>query len=349
MRPELEESLRSQAKICAEMGSPIYASLLERSAEDVARGGPIADLIADWEGHPVLDALALRWMGALHYLALSDAAPALAAQLPSTGGVFDEETAFAIARELARDRADELRPMLRDGVQTNEVRRCCALHPGALRFAATTALPLRLLEIGSSAGLNLAMDRYGYDLGGVHQGLASSHLQLTAAWEGRAPPGGTLEIASREGCDVDPFDVTVTAECLRLQSFVWPDQAERLERLRFALDLARRDPPVLTRARAGDWLATRLAAPVPERATLLFHSVMWWYVPEEERERIVGLVEAAGDRADETCPLGWLRMESTGPDACELRLRRWPGGHEYRLARVHHHGAWIEWNEEERT
>ncbi len=329
------------------MGSPIHATLLERSADDAVDGGPIAALIEDWEGHPVLDALALRWVGGLHYLALRGDVPALAAQLPSTGGRFDADTAFGIAREVARDRADELRAMLREGVQTNEVRRCCALHPGALRFAATTSHALRLLEIGSSAGLNLGMDRYGYDLGGVRQGLSSSPLQLSAAWEGDPPSEGTLRVAQREGCDVDPFDVTKPDESLRLQSFVWPDQAERLERLRRAIELTQQDPPSLTRARAGDWLADRLATPAPGLATLLFHSVMWWYVPEEERDRIVALVEEAGARADREAPLGWLRMESTGPDACELRLRIWPGGSEYRLARVHHHGAWIEWNEEE--
>jgi hypothetical protein len=42
------------------------------------------------------------------------------------------------------------------GVQTNEVRRSCALQPGFLAEArAVAGLPLRLLEVGASAGLNL--------------------------------------------------------------------------------------------------------------------------------------------------------------------------------------------------
>jgi len=346
VQPDIAESMRGQARTCEEMGSPIYAALLEHSADDVEGGGPIAALLDDWEGHSVLDIDSLRWMGALHYLALGGQAPDLAEQFPSTGGRFRPDQAFEIARRLAREQADLLRPLLQEGVQTNEVRRCCALYPGALRFAAMSRHPLRLLEIGSSAGLNLCMDRYRYLLGDTPRGDPDSGLLLSCEWRGEPPPDGRLHVVSRRGCDLDPFDLTRDTQRLRLQSFVWPDQAERRERLARALAIVSPDPPEVTRARAGEWLEPRLGASEPGQATLLFHSVMWWYVPEAERTHITEVVEAAGRAASDETPLGWLRMESTGPDACELRLRSWPGNAERRLARVHHHGAWIEWNEE---
>src|SRR5204863_92137 len=92
-----------------------------------------------------------------------------------------------------------------------------------------------------------------------------------------------------------------------------------------ALDIAARIPATVDRARAGDWLAARLAEPGSDRTTVVFHSVVMQYVPEAERERIEGLIRAAGERG---ARLAWLRME---PDTAERagisdwsrRPRRW--------------------------
>jgi hypothetical protein len=345
---DLASTFLRQADICRQMHSPVYASLLTHSAEDLAEGGAVATLVAGWQGHPVLDNLPLRWMGALHELALAGRAPDLARQFPSTGGRFDPEEAWPAALRIAKERADEVRPLLADGIQTNEVMRCCALAPGALRFAAEHGLPLRLLEIGASAGLNLCMDRYRYQLGERSLGPPEAELLLSTEWRGAAAPTGELEVAERKGCDLEPIDVRDPARRRRLLSFVWPDQSERRARLEQALAIVAPDPPALARRSAGDWLAEVLVEPRPGLASLLFQSVMWWYVPEAERTRIVGLVESAGGQASAQAPLGWLRMEPPGTEHCELRLRSWPGGHDRLLARVHFHGRWVEWLDEER-
>lgn len=327
------------------MGSPLYAALLERSADDLDAAGPVADLVADWQGHAFLDNLPIRWVGALHFLALSGRAPELAAQLPSTGGRFEEDAAWSIVREFAATRSAELRPLLDDCIQTNEVHRCCALYPGALHFARRAGRRLHLLEIGSSAGLNLCMDRYRYQLGDVAIGPADASLELRAEWRGRPPPVGTLSVAGRRGCDVTPVDLSDPVRRLRLLSFVWPDQHDRRERLERALAAVGDDPPQVDQARAGSWLEEQLAAPRPDLATLVFHSVMWMYVPAEERSRIREVVEEAGERAEATAPLGWLRMEPPSTEYCEVRLRSWPGGEDELLGRAHFHGSWVEWLE----
>jgi hypothetical protein len=51
--------------------------------------------------------------------------------------------------------------------QTNEVRRSAVLLPGFLTIAAETGLPLRILELGASAGLNQLWDRRHYRLGEI--------------------------------------------------------------------------------------------------------------------------------------------------------------------------------------
>jgi hypothetical protein len=343
-RSEIEASFRKQADACGQMGSVIYRDLLARCADDLLAGGVVARLVDGWQGHPVLDALPIRLLGAAHLLALRGDAPDLAALLPSTGGRYEAGAAWRALHALFEAHAPEVRARLGEQIQTNEVRRCCALLGGFLALARAFPWPLRLLEIGASAGLNQCFDQYRYELGSARFGPAGAELALDSEWRG-APldPDAPLRVASRAGCDLAPIDVRDATQRLRLASFFWPDQVDRLARLRAACAVAARVAPRIERARAGDWLERELAAPAPGRTTVLFHSVMWWYVPEEERARIDALVRAAGERAGPEAPLAWLRMEPAGYDLCEVKLLAWPGGDDRLLGRAHPHAAWVEW------
>lgn len=342
---EFAEAFRHQARGCALTGSPIYAELLSRAADDLARGGLFADLVSTYRGTPLLDALPLRILGAVHAMVLGGRAPALAAFYPSAGGRYEADGAYRALCDLCDAHRDELRAAAASlRVQTNEVRRSAALLPGFLRVAARTGLPLRIREIGSSAGLNLGFDRYRYELGPHRWGDAASPLTLATAWDGAAPDlAAPLRVASRRGCDVAPFDVRDPAHRLLLESFVWPEQLERLERLRAALALALREPPEIDAEPAGAWIESQLDAPSDGVATVVFHSVVWWYIPQAERDRITRAMERASASATPASPLAWLRMEGSKVEEAELRLRLWPAGEEELLAQVHWHGAEVRW------
>jgi hypothetical protein len=336
---------RKQAETCGAMGSTIYADLLARCAEDFAGGGLVARLLDGWVGHPILDNAPLRLLGAAHYLALRGEAAALAACFPSCGGDYDAERAWSALRAaLAGDEA-RIRAHLAEQIQTNEVRRCCALLGGFLEIARAHPWPLRLLEIGASAGLNQCFEQFRYALGPQRYGPEDAPLALDCEWRGKPLDlaGPPLRIASRLGCDLFPIDLRDRAQRLRLESFFWPDQVERLARLRAACDCALRSGVALERASAGDFVAREVASLPPRTTTVLFHSVMWMYVAEAERKRIHGLMADAGGRANADAPLAWLRMESAGFEHCEIRLRTWPGGEDRLLGKCHFHGAWVEW------
>jgi hypothetical protein len=341
---EIERSFRKQGSVCGEMGSAIYADLLARCADDYAAGGLVARVVAGWQGHPVLDNLPLRLLGAAHFLALSGEAKALAAFLPSTGGRYDAGPAWQALCEVLESHTERIRGHLGEQIQTNEVRRCCALLGGFLAVARAHPWPLRLLEIGASAGLNQCFEQYAYRLGAERYGRADAALTLDCEWRGAAlDTGGTLRVASRAGCDVAPIDLAEPRARLRLESFFWPDQTERLARLRAACECALRAGVRIERMRAADWLARELAAPASQHTRAVFHSVMWMYVPEDERRRIHELLNDAGASATKDTPLAWLRMEGVSYDHCEIRLRRWPGGDDQLLGRCHYHGEWVEW------
>jgi hypothetical protein len=344
-RDMIVDAFRGQARGCAATGSAIYADLLERAAADVASDGVFADLVSRYRGHPVLDAMPLRLLGRAHAFVLAGEAPALARFYPSAGGRFESEGAWRALLDLAEERRDDLRDAASHWrVQTNEVRRSAVLLPGFLRVAARTGgLPLRIREIGASSGLNQLFDRYHYELGPHRWGDPKSPLCLAADWEGPPPDlAAPLRVADRRGCDVAPIDLRAPAEQVKLQSFIWPDQFDRLERLRAAIAVAAANPPAIDAVPAGDWIE-RHVAPEAGAATVLFHSVVWWYIPEPERDRIARTMEAVSARATAAAPLAWLRMEGARVDEAELRLRLWPNGDDVLLAGVHYHGASVRW------
>ena len=75
-----------------------------------------------------------------------------------------------------------------------------------------------------------------------------------------------------------PIDTSHDTRTLRLRAYVWPDQFERLERLQAAIKLARRSDLQIDKADAAEWVAA-LAAPRAGTATVLYHSVVWSYLP----------------------------------------------------------------------
>ncbi len=341
----LAEAFQLQAGFCHQMGSPIYAEILARCGDDLAAGGIIAQVLDGWVGRAVPDAVVLRLTGAVHRLALRGDAPGLARFYPSTGGRPEFPAAWEAFRDVVAGNFDYIRKALQQQVQTNEVSRCAALLGGFLYLADKAPLPLRLLEIGSSAGLNQNWDRYRYERDGAYLwGNPASPVTIGCKWHGEPPSlAPTVNVASRAGCDIAPLDVSDNETALRLQSFVWPDQLERLQPLRSAMQLARQYPPTITKSTAPAWLASQLKEPHPGCRTIVFHSIMWWYMSHEERDQVTQIIEDAGGRASDDAPLGWLQLEISKDTQPRLTARQWPGGEEVLMGHAHAHGSEVWW------
>jgi hypothetical protein len=201
-------------------------------------------------------------------------------------------------------------------------------------------------ELGASAGINSMLDRFGFDLGGVTVGPIDAALQVVPHWNGPPPPVAPVEILAIRGCDRAPVDLTDPAQALRLKAYVWPEAAARMVRLDAAAALARISPPRLDRADAGDWIAARLIAPQDGNSTrVVYHSIVWQYLPEATRSAITRGIEAAGAQATPTRRLAWVRLETNRTTfRHELTVRFWPGGDEaVLLGTAHAHGEWVDW------
>ncbi len=297
----------NQVAYCRAAEAPITARIVAAVATLLDRPETgFARRIADWPGAPLADALPLRAAGGLHALPWLDGPP-----------------------------------------QTNEAGRS-ANFITAMLWLADQGLPPRFecLEIGSSAGINLMLDRYHYDLGGVQVGPQPGVMAFTPDWQGRHPPQHAIEIASTMGCDVAPVDLTDPAQALRLKAFVWPEHAIRFARIEAAIAAAEARPPDLVRMTAADFVEQELAKPQAAGTTrLLMHSIVWQYVPADQQARVTAAMEAAAARATADRPLAWVALEANRTvHGHELVVRHWPGGAApVMLARAHPHGAWVEW------
>ena len=308
-RERLARMFEIQAAGCAAYGAGLYGLLLRRVADDIRAGGPCAEAVAGYEDAPGPDAVALRLAGAVHALVLSGRAPELAGYYPSAGGAWSPEavedcwSAFraTVAAELPWVRSWMTRPP-----QTNEVGRSNLLIAGLLYAVTAAPLPVRLFELGSSAGLNLRPEQHRYTAargegtgdGGYAWGPADSPVRLADGWTGGAPgwlveaaaAHPKLDVVERRGCDLTPIDPLSEDGALALRAYVWPDQPDRLDRLAGALRLAADHPATVEPAGAGDFLAGIDLR--PGTLTVVWHSVMRQYVPAGEWAR----VEAELDR-----------------------------------------------------
>ena len=214
-----------QGRVCRGMGSAFYGELLRCCAEELERAdasSPLVRLLDDWRGNLRRDFLALRVLGSIHALVLSGDAPELAVHYPSVGGV----PTFPAAWREFLSVVDRFEASLRAGFaqvpQTNEVARSNCLIGGLLTVAERFGHPLRLCELGASAGLNLHVDRHRYELGDFSWGAenpAASALTLRCDWRGDAPPlSAPLRVESRSGCDRAPIDLTIESDRVRLMS-----------------------------------------------------------------------------------------------------------------------------------
>jgi len=365
LRHPLAELLRDAAR-GYRRHSPTNARLLAEAADDLEAGGVTAALMAGHERDRAGSVPGLRFAAAVHRLVLAGKAPWLARHYATAGGRLDESTLWSDARPVLVEHLDELRATIAaTHVQTNEPGRSAPLFGGLLVAAERAAaparepLPVRLLEVGASAGLNLRPHLIGYrmgpDLSGIVLGDPNSPLVLDPGWTGLPPAALSrpLRLVRRAACDLDPVDVTDPSGVLHLSSFVWPDQLERLRRLRDAIRLAQLDPVTVQRAGGADWLKHQLARPRPGMLTVVWHSVVWQYVPASERARGQQVLAEAAARATPQAPLALLVYESRhsppdeagGPYRFDLLLRLWPAGLTVCLGHGAGHGIPFTWNE----
>ena len=217
--------------------------------------------------------------------------------------------------------------------QTNECRRCVLLLPaiwagGLDRF--------HLLDVGTSAGLNLALDRYGYRWGAVEWG--SGTLRLETESRGSSPVPVDFEILSRTGLDLNPIDATDPLERRWIDALIWPGHRERRQRLRAALKIAGGVPMNLVAGDALTTLATELHGLPAGEPAVVMHSFIMNQFDQAQRAALAGIIESGRSKRI-VHRVGVEHLRGSQPWS-DVLLDTGEGLEEIGLA--HHHGEWLE-------
>ena len=341
---DVREAIAWQADHAEKAAAPNTARVVRAQLAILDTRTELARRIREWPGLSLEDAMPLRVAAGFHWLCLTGAdrrlEPAYAGELTDQAAIDELVAAIAVAWDA------KLVPWLDSPPQTNEAGRSASFIAALLWLSDRLGPRFEMNEIGASAGVNTMIERYRYELGGVTAGPADSPMLIRPDWRGPPPPAGEIEIVAIRGCDVAPVDLSDPGEALRLKAYVWPDAAARMGRIEAAVRLASEKPPLLEREDAGTFVEERLDAPQePGVARVLYHSVMWQYLPETTRRSITAAMEQAGVHATPGKPLAWVRLETNRETfRHELTVRFWPGGEEaVMLAEAHPHGAWVEW------
>jgi len=344
----LEKAIRWQYDHTMQASAPCTARIVLAELAILGTDTQVGRRMREWPGLALEDAMPLRIAGGIHNLHLTGDAPELAPVY--AGEITDQSEVDRIVTGLVETFDARLVPWLDGPPQTNEAGRAASLMAGFLwlgqRLGRGEGARLELNEIGASAGVNTMMDRYFFDLGGTRVGPEDSPMRIVPEWRGPPPPPAKIEIAAIRGSDIAPVDLSDPAQALRLKSYVWADATQRMERIDAAIALAGERRPDLVQADAGEWVPAMLARPQEDGvARVLYHSVMWQYLPIATREGITRAMEEAGARASAARPLAWVRLETNRKTfRHELSVRYWPGGEEWTmLGEAHPHGAWVIW------
>jgi hypothetical protein len=348
----LVQTFRATAATC-ERRAPLYARLCRSIADDA----PTRRLLLH---APPEQRLPVLLLACVHWLLLTEPEHELRRFYPNLvdessdrgldpGDPFPEFKAFC-----ARNEPRLAGLLATRTTQTNEVGRCATLLPVLGRLASEVG-PLALVDVGTSAGLTLMLDRYQYryNPGGV---LGNpSPVVLSCQTRGAVPvPEHMPQLAARIGLDRRPIDLTDDGDAAWLEACVWPDQADRFQRLHQAIDLARVEPPRIHHGDAVADLVSTISAVADGAHPVVTTTWVLCYLSEQQRGDFVAELDSFGRAAD----LSWISAESPAqtsglpaPDDSSVHhltvvtATHWRGGQRTvtHLATAHPHGFWLHW------
>lgn len=293
------------------------------------------------EGQPIPN----LFLGAVHYLLLKGKEHSLKEYYPSiTKFPREIENSFSHFKEFCRIYRDEIILILKSKlVQTNEVRRCAYLYPIFCYIYSVVKKPLSLIEIGTSAGLQLLWDKYSYSYGTDRiYGNQDSKVHITSEIKGNHAPLlllNTPPVVAKVGLDLHISDLGNSDDYLWLKSLIWPEHKERLMLFESAAKCLIDNPVNLIE---GDGVArlTDVVEDSPNHAAIcIFHTHVANQIPEESKRELIEKVKILGRKRDV------FHIYNNMWDR-KLHLDYFLNGIERNqtIGETDGHGRWFEWN-----
>jgi len=245
---------------------------------------------AEWAAGVVDDPQVMQWIASLPQIKQQ---PNLVFAAARWHGVPAPGPYDGLRDALMSDDGTIRKTILARATQTNEAGRLATLVPAFALLA--RGEPLALVEAGSSAGLCLFPDRWGYEwtTESAAVEVGPTDPRLTCAVDGPVPfPDGVPEVAWRRGIDLNPLDVTDADHMAWLSNLVWPEHDARRELLGRAIAIAAADPPTIVRGDLVELLPEQVALAAEHGRVVVFHSAVIAYLDKVQRARFTELMTA---------------------------------------------------------
>lgn len=230
-------------------------------------------------------------------------------------------------------------------VQTNEVNRCAYLFPVLHYIYKKTGTQMSLIEIGTSAGLQLFCDQYAYTYNNYKTkfGNINSALILSSfIRDGDMPSFSSVElpIKDRIGIDLHVLDLMKEVDVRWLKSLVWPENLHRIEALEKAITQFNKSNNRLRliEADALSCLEDLAMESDPESILCIFHTHVANQLTKEQRQTLLNIVSEIGKKRDV------FHIYNNIWDG-QLHVESYINGYrreEFRMD-THPHGEWFDW------
>jgi hypothetical protein len=292
------------------------------------------------EGQPVPNML----LGAVHYLLLKGYEHPLKQFYSSI--VKEPEHymgAFVPFQDFCMEYKEEVIHLLQTKlVQTNEVRRCAYLFPAFSYVYEKINKPLALIEIGTSAGLQLMWDQYSYSYGsGEIYGNRTSTVQITSEIKGDQFPilsNPVPPVSHRIGLDLHINNLSDKEDYHWLKALIWPEHIDRRELFEKAAEYVKSSSIKMIEGN-GIEILPRMAKEIPEESVLcVFHTHVANQIPLEGKKKLLEEIQRIGEKRE-------IAHIYNNMQDRELHLDYFIGGEEHRntIGQTEGHGRWFEW------
>lgn len=215
--------------------------------------------------------------------------------------------------------------------------------------------PLALVEIGTSASLNLYFDAYQYEYLFQNSkksfGPIDSKVKIQSKIRDDFFPniGKMPTIEKRIGIDQNPLDLTQPENALWLKALIWPDQLERFKRLSAAIEVVQKKPKVeLVQGSTIDEFDQAVKDVNKDLTLIIFHTQVLYQFSDKARQDFWNWLDKLGQERNFYCVGAeefktWKEQFNT----TELSIGNttYKNGHKKSklIAQSNGHAHWIKW------
>lgn len=343
MHERLSNWFKSFAQNECKGSSPLYRELSLQIAHD--------DQLLSIASHaPDNQPIPNLFLASVHYLLAADPSHPLTKFYPTLNGFANpSRECYPFFKDFVLLNQTAITDLLRSRkVQTNEVGRCAYLFPAMLLASRYfKGRPIALLEVGTSAGLNLFWDRYAYAYGDNNlYGNGASNVKIASSFRGGILPALDIplpEISHRIGIDLNIIDVQKEQEANWLKALIWPEHTNRRKLLETAIAACQR-PSVDLRVGDGFEMLEEIAKEIPKRSVVcVYHTHVANQIAPDARLAILDKIDRIGANRD------IVHIFNNIHPTLHFTAIRDGVKHDFPLAQTDGHARWIEWLTTEST